>query len=316
MDAGDRSFGTYLVEGHPYPRVILGGDQFLDYWGPQKDARLGTQQGAFEIMRAAYEAGVRGFDLSMNDHVRLAFEQVQQETGCGAVGIANVNWKLGLHSGDSPLWNIRGRVVATVLRNCLGGEADRLRMENTGAWREWFECADGSNPLSYEEIANWSLDEEDYRQRLRDYRGLATFCLVGSDYGDWCIALGRTDILNRMIVCAREEGFIPISVGHWTSLSLPVFEQLDFPGHWVMVCVDRQLLSVGQMIAAVTAARKPITAFQVLGHGRLSGRMAEAISFVRDTINPFSIVLGVCSPNQAIQTFGLLRELMPNYQPP
>lgn len=301
-----------LVEGYAYPRVILGGDQFLDYWGPQRFKELSTVGGVHQVMAAAFEKGVRGYDLSMNAHVLEAFRQLKNETGGAAVGIANPNWKLNVMLGERHLWDVRWRVVATVLERLTEEAKSRVREQQPGAWKEWFMGAGDAAPLTAEEVSNWVFDEEDYARRLSDYKGLANFCLVGSDYADWCIALGRLDIIERQIQRARDEGFIPVSVSHLTSLSLRTLDTLDCAGHWIMASLDRQLLSTESMLAAAASCRKPLTAFQVLGHGRHAGRLREALAYARDTIRAQAVVIGACTAEQARETFGVLQEVCPD----
>lgn len=313
--ANDGGVNYLMFEGRAYPRVILGGDQFLDYWGPQRYEELSTVGGVYQVMAAAFEEGVRGYDLSMNAHVLEAFRQLKDETGGAAVGIANPNWKLNVMSGGQRLWDIRWRVVATVLGTLVGDAASRVREQQPGAWKEWFAGADDAVPLTDEEVSGWVFDEEDYIRRLSDYKGLADFCLVGSDYADWCIALDRLDIVKRQIQRARDEGFVPVSVSHLTSLSLGTLDELDCAGHWVMASLDRQLLSTESMLAAVASCRKPITAFQVLGHGRHAGHLREALAYVQETVRAQAVVIGVCTAGQSRETFGVLKEVCPDLWP-
>ena len=105
-------------------------------------------------------------------------------------------------------------------------------------------------------------------------------------------------------------------MSHWTSLSLGALDQHDFAGHWVLASLDRQLLFKDPMRSVVASSSKPIMVFQVLGHGRLAGRLKEALSYIRDTINPNSIVVGVCTSEQAQETFGVLRQIFQNYVTP
>lgn len=311
MATSDHQCKTVQLEAKEYPSVIMGGDAFLDYWGEQGSVELGTAEGVLDVMTAAFEEGARGFDLSMNSHVLEAFRKLQEKVDGQAVGIANPNWRMPLMLRDTCLWDIRRRVVATILARRLSTCSRDVRHHAPGVWADWFSDAGDALPLSKSDVVAWQLDEVKYASRLRSYRGITDFCLVGSDYGDWCCALDRVDLLERMVGCVRRAGLIPLAITHWPSLSLPYLDHLDVAGHWVMVSMDRQAIFPDEFRTAVENTRKPVTAFQVLGHGRLVSQMREAFVFVEEAVRPASVVVGVCSPKQARESFSLLRGAIP-----
>ena len=90
------------------------------------------------------------------------------------------------------------------------------------------------------------------------------FCLVGTVFADWLPLLERTDILQDMIALVRENGLIPLSIHHWTSLVLPLLDKLDVAGHWTYINKAWQLLNEDDAIRAIQQSPKPITAFKAL----------------------------------------------------
>lgn len=299
---------TFCVGGKPYPRLIVGGDHFIDYWGPQGTPALNSKAGVEAVLSSAVNAGARGLDISMNDHVIEAFCATRDALNGELVGFANPNWKLRILMREVPLWNFREKVVATVVGQ-LGLSRPKIDGEQPGAWAHWFTCGKGVVPLTSSDIASWTLDEADLKARLRQFNGIAKFCLVGSDFGDWCIALGRIDILEQHIDIVRGFGLDPVSITHWPSITLPVWDRLDVIAHWVMASADRALIDKEGLLQAIGGLQRPLTLFRILGAGRHTSEIQFAFKYARDVFLPDSIVVGVTSPEEAIESFGIAARL-------
>jgi hypothetical protein len=243
------------------------------------------------MMKFAHELGVRGFDVSMNKHVVNAFRSLKSSYPA-AIGIGNPNWRCGIKLGETDLRDIGDVVAKTLFKQKLSATQLREISEMPENRRiRWFGTSEDSTILSDEDVRNIYLDEVAYRKNLDILAGAVEFVLVGTDYADWLIPLNRVDILLRMIEIIREYGLVPISVSHWTSVTIPVLDQMNVAGHWIYLNKLEQLLSQNGAHNAIRTARKPITAFRVLAGTLLLQDMEDAFAYLK-RLGIQNVVLG------------------------
>lgn len=290
-----------------YPHKILGGDRFLDYWGPQSRKELSTVDGVLRIMRVSYELGIRGFDISLNAHVIEAFK-LMKEKYPDIVGIGNPNWKCGIKLDDVMLDDLSDRVRCT-LTNIYSSEV-RAEINNYSEKRKkrWFLPSNDVRALDADEIEQICLDESLYRSKLEMLSDVVDYILIGTDYADWLVPLGREDILARMSIIVRKYELLPLSVSHHASITLPVLDTMDFEGHWIYLNQVEQLLSESSVRNTLKRIRHPVTAFRVLGGGQLANDLETSIEYIR-SMGIQDIVVAAETAEQIKETMSVVNEI-------
>jgi hypothetical protein len=261
-------------------------------------------------MDFAFKNGVRGFDLSPRPNVIEAFRKLRNIYGDEVVGVGNPNWLCRYELDGKQLMGVRDRVVATIVQRCLDSTA-RIKLSSIPDERRCksFKYETGAQPLSEEEINRITLDKSDWTNRLRAMKELVTFCQVGTDYADWVIQLGREELLSSQISMIRENGMIPVSICHWTNLSLPVFEKENVAVHWLWANKKHMCADFDEAVSAVRTSRKHKTAFRVLRGLRLPEQIPEAYSWLRDSLGISSVVIGIDDESQGAYTIPMARSM-------
>lgn len=297
--------GEYSQLGEQeYPRFILGGDKFLDYWGLQSKADLATVGGVLAVMQRAYALGVRGFDVSLSDHVINAAAQLRLKHP-DVVVIGNPNWQCGIKLGDVGIETLRDRFRKTLLVKLSPKQREEVKQIPPMQHQRWFGAADDATALTDNDVSAIYLDKERYFSNLSKLRGVADYILVGADYADWLIPLGRTDILAQMADIVRRQGLRPLSLSHFASITLPALDDMGFEGHWIYLNQGEQLLSSAGVLRVLQETIRPVTAFRTLGGGALTGDVAGAFRYLRNS-GVTSVVVGAESPNQLDSTIPTL----------
>lgn len=266
---------SYMLERRSYPVCILGGDKFCDWFAVvPPPARLTTEY-AFEMMKASYDLGVRGFDISCRYNLIEAFRQLKSIYP-DAIGIGNPNWKGGYKLGSEHLWDVKDRVISTIIYYSKCGTGMSAETHHFEKYLN-----QGATILTKPEIKNIRIDESIWLDRLKQLRGLVDFCLIGADYADWMCGLDRLDLLRWQIAAVRSSGMIPVSVSHWADVTIPLLDQEDFAAHWIYADRNGMFMNHESAVDAVRGASKPITAFKILGQGRLAANIVPNISWLK-----------------------------------
>lgn len=274
-----------------HPIAILGGDAFLDYWGPQRTPELSTMEGVYAIMEKAYLLGVRGYDVSLNDHVIEAVRKLKGKYADVTI-YGNPNWRGGVMLGNATLHDLKTTLVRTIYsRRFTPEQRSEVNQMAEDRRRRWALSGESQQTLSETDVANITLDDAAFVSNLKKMEGTADYGLVGTDYADWLIPLGRSDVLHRMIELTRRQGLRPLSISHWASITLPQLDVMDVEGHWIYLNKSEQLFSRESALAAIRDVQKPVTAFRVLGGGTLSADLSGALTFIRQQ-GIRSIVIG------------------------
>lgn len=261
-------FPYITIEHTRYPTVILGGDRFTGMFGSPRHAHLEnvitTPEYISAIFEACYHHGFRGYDISMSDQVIACFTRLKEKYP-DCIGIGNPNWDCGVMMGTKPLRDMRPRINASLFTHVFSAREKAAIAQLGQEQREtWFAYPTEARPLTSQEIADICVDEETYQANLERIKDICEFCLVGTVFADWLPLLGRGDLLHALIQRIRENGLIPLSIHHWTSLVLPLLDDLDVAGHWTYINKAWQFLSEDNALQAIHQSPKPITAFKVL----------------------------------------------------
>lgn len=300
------------MEGRLYPRVILGSDRFLDIFLNPRPPWQFEEEYVFSMMKCAISYGIAGFDLStMSENVLRAFQRLKYLVGDDAIGIGNPNWRCGYKLGDQHLKDIKPRIIRTLVENCIS-VADLRKIERLADKTRdfWFGFDSATHPLSPSEVRAIHIEESEWISRLNRLADLADFCLIGADYADWMLLLGRQDLLRWQIATIRQHGMVPVSVCHWTSLSLPKLDRMEVAAHWTLGNLEQMYLSTASAISAIRKRRKPVTCFRILRGIERPRGIASAIAWLRDVVGASSVVVGVDNEDQARYTLPLASEIM------
>jgi len=290
------------IEGKKYPTVILGGDRFLGLFGEPRHKELKEEivkpDYIYKIMHSSYKSDCRGFDLSINDNVINSFKKLKEKYP-DCVGIANPNWDCGLNLEGGDLGKFEGRIIATLFDRFLSvEEMNKISKLDKHYKERWFSFDKEDKPLTQKEIDAININLDKYQKKLEKVRGVADFCLIGTGYADWLPLLGRMDIFQDLIKLVRKNGFIPLSVHHWTSLVLPKLDKLDFAGHWTYLNKNAKLIDEEDVLETINKCSKPITAFKAI-ISREKKEIKEYLKYLSDISNVKAVDFGIETVDEA-----------------
>lgn len=291
----------YILGGHYYPVCILGGDSFLDWFKIPPKHQLTTNY-AFDMMRMSYEYGVRGFDISCRFNLISAFKQLKKLYP-EVIGIGNPNWLCGYKLKNKHLWDIKDRVILTIIEKFTQEDefVKKILPKIPQSYRLEKFVTKNTRPLTEDEIKNIYIDKDIWLDKIKSLKGLTDFCVIGSDYGEWMCALGRLDLLRWQIKTVKENGMIPVSISHWASVAIPLFDKEDFVAHWTYANKAWMYMNPESAKFSIQAATKPITAFKILNNLNLPDEIESMISQLK-ILGIKSFVVGLESPEHIRST--------------
>ena len=247
-----------------YPRLIMGCDRFLrkNYTLKGEEAR----ENIYGIMKAAVAGGADGVDVNIDsEDVFEAFKRLKTEIPT-LTGIGDPNMNCGFSYNGTHLKAYEKQIIRTVFNNCLSEKEKKIISEKSSLYLKSFfnlQGADISDGLF--DISDISLDKGKWLERIERLSEYCEYCLFGADYADWLIALGRDDLLGYQCRTILEVGMRPVSVSHWTSVSLPVLDKLEgVVGHWILSNEDCVSFDLKSAVEAIEESKGIITGFRVL----------------------------------------------------
>ncbi len=297
-----------------YP-VIIGGDPFNQFRCLYKKElfwKLHDPEYCLSVMMAAYESGARAFDLSFPENVDL-FLELERRVQEAPVAFGNPTWLQGVSLNGRMLQYSRDRVIKTlVLRHFPGPISDLVRGDLAESAPLVFGYDESVPILTDVEIASITLDEQAFRERLRGL-SVARFLMLGGTDADWLSALGRMDIIAQMVRIAKDMGFVPLLLGHYTSTLIPAAMKasLEVQGYVVPLNREWSWFTHEDALRAVRQADKPCIAFMPLGSGSLVSDVRGALRWLYDEAGVTGILVGVSRPQTARETVKLCLELAP-----
>lgn len=293
----------YLIEGHYYPTYILGGDRFCDWLPIVPPAIQLSTDYTFEMMKLSYEFGIRGFDLSCRFNLIDSFKKLKA-LHPEAIGIVNPNWLCGYKFNGVHLWEIKGRIILTIIEK-FNRENNQANKDLAATLeRKYFKNQFNRNSvraLSEKEIQEIYFDEEVWLSRLKLFGGLTDFCLVGANYADWMCALDRLDLLRQQIKPVRKNNMIPVSTSHWAGLTIPILDKEDFAAHWVYANWSEIYSNYESVEASIRKTTKPLTAFKILSSTPLPTGISATIQWLKN-LGVKSFTLGLEKPEHVRST--------------
>jgi hypothetical protein len=294
------------------PRLVMGCDGFVGFCAVEpRPAEMLTEEYAYRVMSEAYALGVRGFDFSFELHMIRAISRLRVEAP-DTICFANPNWRCGVVLGGTDLIDLRSRILATICAHSITKqelrEAQRLMPHLR---RHIFPIEPGAQPLSLNEIDSICLDAERLDKRLLHLRGLADYCLVGTDICDWLLALGRDDIVLDMYRAVLDNGMLPMALTHWPSLTVPRLLHCGLAGYWCLLNPGGILFTnrgIGPLFARVA---KPIYAFGILrSNARSPSGIEQAIASALGLSRIYGVVVGLKTVAEARETVPIALRLL------
>jgi len=295
-----------------WPPSILGGDPFNQFrylYRKELWWKLHDEEYCLSVMRAAFEAGGRAFDLSFEVNTCL-FRRLMEETGERLIGFGNPTWEQGVFLNGRFIQLSRDRILRTLVDRLFPRPIARLVDEKLSHQDVLvFGYDRQAEPLSDEEIADIVLDERVFRRRLSIFRDCQYICFGGSD-ADWLVSLGRMDLVADLARIVREEGFIPVLLCQYATLVVPAAEAvgLDVAGYAIPLNRAWSWFDRDECVEMVKSLDKPAIAFMPLAGGGLRQDVRGALDWLYAEVGVESILFGTATAAHARETTRIARE--------
>lgn len=298
------------------PPVILGGDPFNRFrflYDRSLWWKLHDPEYAIRVMRAAYDAGCRAYDLSDEGNVRL-FWQFRVRVEESLTGFGNPTWEQGVFLHGRYLQLSRDRILRTLVERPLlpADIAAQVRDHLSGEAVMVFGYDREAPLLSDEEIADICLNEGAFLKRLSGFGSACQYIFLGGSDADWLLSLGRADIVQRMAILTRKSGFVPILLVHYASYVIPIAEaaDIDVDGYAVPLNRDWSWFDRDACVDLVRSIDKPFVAFMPLASGGLKHDVRGALRWLLHEIGVATIFFGTARPEHAAETTRIVLDLV------
>lgn len=297
------------------PAIILGGDpfshQFRFMYRKDRWWKLHDEEYCLSVMRSAYEAGCRAYDLSFIENVRL-FKRLASEVVEPLTGFGNPTWDQGVMFEDRFIFYIRDRIIRTLVERIWPRDIAQ-RVEGKLAQEDVLVFGyDKDAPLLTEEdIAKIYLDEDIFRKRLSIFKGACQYVYFGGSDADYLVSLGRMDILRKMLSVVASEGFIGLLLSQYPSLVLPQVEKAGWGVGGYVVPINKvwSWFDHESALRAVKAVEKPVIAFMALSSPELHQDVPGALRWLYQEAGVESVLFGTATPEHARETTRIALEI-------
>lgn len=290
------------------PAIILGGDpfshQFRFLYRKDRWWKLHDEDYCLSVMRSAYDAGCRAFDLSFSENVRL-FKRLANEVQEPLTGFGNPTWDQGVMFDGRFIFYIRDRILRTLVERLWPRDVAK-RVEEKLAHEDVLVFGYDQNAplLTDEDIADIYLDEDVFRKRLSILKGVCQYVYFGGSDADYLISLGRIDLVRKMLSVVASEGFISLLLSQYPSLVLPAVEKAGWGVGGYVVPLNRvwSWFDHESALQAVRAVEKPVIAFMALSSPELHRDVRGALTWLYEEAGVDSILFGTATPEHASET--------------
>ena len=292
--------------------TVLGGDAFTDLYragfGLKNFWNLTDPEYCVSVMEGAYLGGCRSFEISF-DYAAEMLERLESRVGQQLTGIANPSHLQGTMFRGRSIQYARQRILKTLAEGDYLPETARTEMR--GRLREshylFFGYERDAEPLSDKEIAEFYLDEDAYRKRLKEL-GACPDVLVGATDADWLFSLGREDIIARMCEIVWSLGKTPYLDCHYVTAVLPkaMDMKLDVAGYYIAMSRSGGWFDHGEAERIVRGADRPVYAFMAFDGARGDEERRLAASYLKETCGIAGIMYGTTDRLHAEKTAEML----------
>jgi hypothetical protein len=259
-------------------------------------ARAGTAAGrreALTVLKEAYAIGFLHFDLPTTRHLEEFRELKRLTEDEDLVGLCHLDAEEGVSFLGKPLHGFESKIIATLRKN--------LPPEIV---RNLFSPSLGSEVFTQKEIDRFAFEPHRFDRTLSALRAEETpFLILGEKYGDWLLALGRIDLLQKMVARVRERGFVPIFSGQWATFSLPKAKPLEFAAYAVPINKGKAFLDHARASDTVKRFDKPVVSLNPFANGELLNETEAALTFLFDELKVYAAIAEVGSEAEARKLF-------------
>jgi len=271
-------FPTALLEGKKLPRAIF---SIRPLSSDLKQISL--------LMEKVYEMGLWCFDLPSLKHLE-SFRELKQLTEDELLmGICHLEVERGVSFLGKPLHQFEARVLSTIKKNLFLPDSIR----------NFHSIPSSSEVFTQKEIDRITLDPLRLEKALSLYNPEESpFLLMGERYGDWLLALGRTDLLKEMVLRVRAKGFIPIFLGQWATFVLPKAKPLDVAAYAVPINKKWSLFDLSQACDLIKKFDKPVISLNPLADGKLLKKSEQAFSFLFNELKIHSAIVEISTERE------------------
>ena len=287
---------TVILEGRKLPRLIF---------SIQPPAFLSDHE-IYSLMKKAYEMGSWCFDLPSANHLKSFKELKHLTTDEGLIGLCHIGGETGASFLGKPLHRFESKIISTIRRDLLPSNLTQKLLPPSSS----------SDVLTQKEIDRIAFDP----LRLEEALSLfdpeeSPFLFIGEKYGDWLLALGRIDLLHKMVLKAREKGFIPVFSGQWATFALPKAKPLDVAAYAVPINKQWSLFDLQRASDLIKKFDKPVISLNPLADGTLLKESEGALSFLFDELKIYTAILKIASEGEAKTLLEILTKFPSLIQP-
>jgi hypothetical protein len=275
---------TAILAGKKLPRIIF-------------SIRTSTPRALKEIpslMKKIYGMDGWCFDLpsvKYLEHLKQLIQLTEDET---LMGLCHLEVEEGLSFLGKPLHRFESKVVSTIKKNLLSPDSIR-HLSSLPVSSEVF---------TQKEIDRIALDPHRFDKALSFFSPKESpFLLVGERYGDWLLALGRIDLLKKMVAKVREKGFIPVYSGQWATFALPKAKSLDVAAFAIPVNRKWSFFDLDRACELIKKFDKPVISLNPLSDGELWREPEEAFSFLFNELKIYLAIVEISSEEEVYRVF-------------
>ena len=269
---------TVIVENKKISRIILS----IRTGAPSPRSEMSS------LLEKAYGMGFSHFDLPTMKHLEAFRELMSLTEDENLTGFCHLDVKEGVSFLGRPLHSFESKIIATLKKN-LPPEIIRHLIPSSSS----------PEVFTQKEIDRFSFDPHRLDKALSSLRpGESPFLITGERYGDWLLALGRIDLLQKMVTTARERGFIPLFSGQWATFSLPNAKPLEVAAYAVPINKKRGLFDLAHACELIKRFDKPVISLNPLANGELLNEPETAFTFLFDELKIYAAITEVASEEE------------------
>jgi len=280
---------TTILEGKKLPRAIF-------------SIRPPTSRGDLEIyplMKKVYEIGGCCFDLPSARHLESFRELKNLTTDETLMGLCHLEVETGVSFLGKPLHQFESKVVSTIRKDLLPAHLPRNILPPTSS----------IEVFTQKEMDRITFDPPRFDKALSSFDPIESpFLLVGEKYGDWLLALGRIDLLHKMVSKVREKGFVPIFSGQWTTFVLPKAKSLEVAAYAIPINKKWSLFDLQRASDLIKKFEKPVISLNPLADGVLWKESEEAFSFLFDELKVHAVIAKITSEEETKRIVEILNK--------
>ncbi len=274
------------------PRNIIGTDAFVPFLPTVEPSRMYDDSEILKILEASIQAGFEAVDFSFHPPLVTAIRTLRASYGKSLVVLANPSWGCGveiegreaIHSRDRLYSAIMERKMHMVDRICQSPLAPERRHCWTGSHS--LQCS-----LTQREISSICLNKERFTKRLFEMAPLADAFMIGADYADLLVLLGRFEILNEMFEYAS--AILPvICISHFTEEVLPALGVLPIIGHFIPFGKYTAFFSHDRVLQ-VASTQRILGVFNILRGAGPNDSIKDLIAFAKTAFPEASLLFGI-----------------------